>query len=579
MHWRSCPLPAATPMTFELDIWREVSRHDDIETFVERVAPLLMRRYRWVQGIAILVVSDEDRSSRCLTAVGAQANSWRFPVARDLPIEALEAYDAWQDGRQIVAWHQVPPALRQLLGAVGGERPFAMIPLADDDGAEGLAILTGTTVSPPVNLKQLHPLREPFALAIRNNTRMRELQRLRAAAEADRSALLRRLSRDTIDESIIGADAGLRDVMEHVEQVARGTAPVLLLGETGAGKEIIARSIHDRSPRANGPMVRVNCGAIPAELIDSELFGHAKGSFTGAVSDRMGWFERADGGTLLLDEVGELPLAAQVRLLRVLQDGTFHRVGGEKQLRCDVRIVAATHRDLPSMVRSGAFREDLWYRLSIFPIHLPPLRDRRKDIGSLAQYFADRAGRRLGGAPLVLSAEDIALLQTYDWPGNARELAAVIERAAIIGNGRRLAVPAALGMSLATRTGGETTRAQTAAAAAARTTATPTSLAHADASAAPSVPSSNARRWGSLDDAIVDKIHDALRRTGGTVEGRHGAAAILGVNPSTLRSRMKKLSIRWEDYRQSEIDEAARAASADPSSSRLDVAPGTRFGG
>lgn len=528
-------------MTFELDIWREVSRHDDIETFIERVAPLLMRRYRWVQGIAVLVVSPDDRSSRCLAAVGAQANSWRFPVARDLPREALDAYEAWQNDRQIVAWHQVPPPLRQLLGAVGGERPFAMIPLADDDGPEGLAILTGSTVSPPVNLKQLHPLREPFALAIRNNTRMRELQRLRAAAEADRHSLLRRLSRDTIDESIIGADAGLRAVMTQVEQVALGTAPVLLLGETGAGKEIIARSIHERSPRADGPMVRVNCGAIPAELIDSELFGHAKGSFTGAVNDRMGWFERADGGTLLLDEVGELPLAAQVRLLRVLQDGTFHRVGGEKPLRCDVRIVAATHRDLPSMVRSGAFREDLWYRLSVFPIHLPPLRERRNDIGSLAQYFADRAGRRLGGAPLALSQEDVALLMTYDWPGNARELAAVIERAAIIGNGKRLDVPSALGMSLATRA--ETPRSSPAELPPATPVESPT----------PAPP----RRWGSLDDAIVDKIHDTLRRTGGIIEGRHGAAAILGVNPSTLRSRMKKLNIRWEDYRRP-TDDAAR---------------------
>lgn len=540
-------------MTFELDIWREVSRHDDIETFVDRIDPLIGRRYRWVQGIAILSVSEHDRSSRCLAAVGAQANVWRFPVARDLSPDALSAYHEWQSTRQIIAWHQMPAPLRPLLGALVGERPFAMLPLADDDGVEGLAILTGSTTAPPVNLKQLLPLREPFALAIRNNSRTRELQRLRSAAEADRNALLRRLNRDTIDESIMGADAGLRAVMERVEQVALGTAPVLLLGETGSGKEIIARAIHERSPRADGPMVRVNCGAIPAELVDSELFGHAKGSFTGAVNDRLGWFERADGGTLLLDEIGELPLAAQVRLLRVLQDGTFHRVGGERPLRTDVRIVAATHRDLPSMVHAGSFREDLWYRLSVFPIHLPPLRSRREDIGSLAQYFADRAGRRLGGSSLRLQPDDIALLQTYDWPGNARELAAVIERAAILGDGRRLEVPAALGMSLATRAGSTT------AVGLPLGTATANGISQTDlqslssggdhdVSTTPLQPELQRHR-GSLDDAIVERIHETLRRTGGMIEGRHGAAAILGVNPSTLRSRMRKLEIRWEDYR------------------------------
>ena len=528
-------------MTSELDIWREVSRHDDIETFAERIAPLLMRRHRWIQGIAILSVSEEERNSRSLAAIGSQANTWRFPAARDLSGDALKAYRDWQQTRQVIAWHQMAAPLRQLLGAVGGERPFAMVPLADGDGIEGIAILTGSTISPPVHLKQLLPLREPFALAIRNNSRMKELHRLRAAAEADRNSLLRRLNRDTIDESIVGADAGLRSVMERVEQVAHGTAPVLLLGETGAGKEIVARAIHERSPRATGPMVRINCGAIPTELVDSELFGHAKGSFTGAVNDRMGWFERADGGTLLLDEVGELPLAAQVRLLRVLQDGTFHRVGGERSLRTDVRIVAATHRDLPAMVRNGAFREDLWYRLSVFPIHLPPLRDRRADIGSLAQYFAERAGRRLGGAPLTLSLEDIALLQSYDWPGNARELAAVIERAAILGDGRRLDVPSALGMSLDARPRPEQPTRENDAQALYPPLNSIDAHKADDDSARPDP--------GSLDDAIVQRIHDTLQRTGGTIEGKHGAAAILGVNPSTLRSRMRKLDIRWEDYR------------------------------
>lgn len=523
-------------MSFEIEIWREVSQHNDIETFLERVEPILTRRYRWVQGIAILTIAQGEHASRCIAATGAQASAWRVNIAHNLSEESLRHYNNWQREGQVGAWHDMSPPLRQLLGAVGGERPFAMVPLSEGSTHEGIAILTGSTSSPPVNLKQLLPLREPLAVAIRNDARTREIQRLRAAAEADRSALLQRLNRDAIDESIVGADGGLRAVMERVEQVAVGTAPVLLLGETGSGKEVIARAIHERSPRASGPMVRVNCGAIPAELIDSELFGHAKGSFTGAVSDRLGWFERADGGTLLLDEIAELPPAAQVRLLRVLQDGTFNRVGGEKTIRSDVRIVAATHRDLPAMVRDGEFREDLWYRLSVFPIYLPPLRDRKEDIGELARYFADRSGRRLGGVGLPVSEQDVLLLQHYDWPGNARELAAVIERAALLGNGRRLEIASALGMAIHS----SSRRAPVVSDGFAAPGGAPsTALGDRDAHAQ------------SLNDAIIDRIVQTLRQTGGVIEGKAGAAALLGINASTLRSRMRKLDIRWEDYRAS----------------------------
>ena len=197
-------------------------------------------------------------------------------------------------------------------------------------------------------------------------------------------------------DAIVGADAGLREVMERIDQVAPTDVPVLILGETGSGKEVLARAIHQRSRRGAGPVVRVNCGALPPGLIDSELFGHERGSFTGATSVRKGWFERADGGTLFLDEVAELPLDAQVRLLRILQDGTFERVGGHKSLKVDVRIVAATHRDLRAMVSQGTFREDLWYRISVFPVDLPPLRERIEDIPPLAAHFASRAGKRLG---------------------------------------------------------------------------------------------------------------------------------------------------------------------------------------
>ena len=212
------------------------------------------------------------------------------------------------------------------------------------------------------------------------------------------------------DERLIGGDTGLAAVMARAQMVARSAAPVLLFGETGTGKEIIARAIHERSTFRNGPFRRVNCGAIAPELIDSELFGHEQGAFTGAVTRRKGWFEQANGGTLFLDEVGELALPAQVRLLRVVQDGEVVRVGGERPVRVNVRIVAATHRDLPAMVEAQTFREDLYYRLAVFPIVIPPLRDRPHDIRAFAEYFAERAANRFGLKPVAVSDDDVRVL-------------------------------------------------------------------------------------------------------------------------------------------------------------------------
>ena len=247
------------------------------------------------------------------------------------------------------------------------------------------------------------------------------------------------------EERLIGGDTGLAAVMSRARIVSRSAAPVLLFGETGTGKEIIARAIHEHSPFRHGPFRRVNCGAIPSELIDSELFGHEQGAFTGAVARRKGWFEQADGGTLFLDEVGELALAAQVRLLRVVQESELVRVGGERPINVNVRIVAATHRDLPSMVEQQTFREDLYYRLSVFPIVIPPLRDRPSDIRAFAEYFAERAANRFGLRPMPVSEDDVQLLAGYHWPGNVREMAAVMDRAVLIGQGKTLNVAGALG--------------------------------------------------------------------------------------------------------------------------------------
>src|SRR6188508_1529869 len=250
------------------------------------------------------------------------------------------------------------------------------------------------------------------------------------------------------EERLIGGDTGLAAVMTRARIVSRSAAPVLIFGETGTGKEIIARAIHEHSPYKTGPFRRVNCGAIASELIDSELFGHEAGAFTGAVARRKGWFEQADGGTLFLDEVGELALAAQVRLLRVVQDGEVVRVGGERPVHVNVRIVAATHRDIPTMVEAQTFREDLYYRLSVFPIVIPPLRDRPGDIRAFAEYFAERAANRFGLRPIAVSDEDVQILAAYRWPGNVREMAAVMDRAVLIGQGRALSVAAALGQGM-----------------------------------------------------------------------------------------------------------------------------------
>ena len=369
-------------------------------------------------------------------------------------------------------------------------------------------------------------LLEPLAVALESDHRIRELTALREAAEADKRSLLARLGRLDITDSVVGADTGLKEVMEQVQLVAPSDTPVLILGETGSGKEVVARAIHNQSRRASGPFLRINCGAIAPDLVDSELFGHEKGSFTGAVADRKGWFERADCGTLFLDECGELPLPAQVRLLRVLQDGTFQRVGGERPLHVDVRVIAATHRDLPAMVASGQFREDLWYRIAVFPVRLPPLRERLADIPALAAHFALRAAKRLGLNALNPSADDLQQLIAYSWPGNVRELSAVIERAAILGEGKRLDVARALGAAAA--------HLQPAPA----SPEIPSAIATRPRAVAPFDPS-----FPSLDTAMARHIEAALARTRGRIEGPDGAAAILKINPHTLRSRIRKLGI------------------------------------
>jgi hydrogenase-4 transcriptional activator len=290
---------------------------------------------------------------------------------------------------------------------------------------------------------------------------------------------------------------------------------VLLLGETGVGKEVIANSIHYSSPRSKGPFVKVNCGAIPESLIDSELFGHEKGAFTGASSRKRGRFERAHNGTLFLDEIGELPLAAQVRLLRVLQHHVIERVGSTEPVPIDVRIIAATHQKLDLMISENRFREDLWYRLNVFPVVIPPLRQRTVDIPKLTDYFIERKCRAIGIAPKsVLASGAMERLLAYDWPGNVRELENVIEREIILHRAGPLPFTEFL----------------------------PADRKISTTTAVSVIPS----RMQRLDEVMATHIQNVLRTTGGRILGPGGAAEILGLPGSTLRARMRKLNIKSE---------------------------------
>ncbi|MBA2319695.1 MAG: sigma 54-interacting transcriptional regulator, partial [Deltaproteobacteria bacterium] len=401
------------------DVWREVSRHLEIGESVEALFPRVAAHLpvRWV--LVRRVTADRSR----LETVGAGGDPAieGLPLRTEVPAHQRAAFASWLEESQVTTWRGLGDrdGIRGLVAPLGG----LLLAGALRHGDRVLGILAvGGEPALDDDRAVIEALLEPFATALINDGRLHELARLRERAEADNRALLSRLQRQDVSEAIVGAEAGLRTVMEQVDQVARTDAPVLILGETGSGKEVVARAIHQRSRRAEGPFLRINCGAIAPELVDSELFGHERGSFTGAVAARKGWFERSDGGTLFLDEVGDLPPAAQVRLLRVLQDGSFMRVGGQHVLTCDVRVVAATHRDLPGLVRSGTFREDLWYRISVFPIKLPPLRERQQDIPALARHFSERAGLRLSGLPIAPTRADLDALVAYPWPGNVREL-------------------------------------------------------------------------------------------------------------------------------------------------------------
>jgi formate hydrogenlyase transcriptional activator len=301
---------------------------------------------------------------------------------------------------------------------------------------------------------------------------------------------------------IVAESAGAKRALEQIDQVAPTTATVLLMGETGVGKEVFAETLHDRSPRRNRPMVRVNCAAIPATLIESELFGHERGAYTGAISRRIGRFEVADGSTLFLDEIGELPLDVQVKLLRVLHDRVIERLGSTQPIRVNVRIIAATNRNLERAVQEKIFRDDLYFRLNVFPITIPALRDRAEDIPALVREFVDEFATAFGKPVTSVSSESMRDLQRYAWPGNVRELRNIIERAVILATGPVLTVP----------------------------------LPRVSAARASTAPM-------TLEAVQIAHIKAILESTNWKVRGRDGAAERLGLKPTTLEGRMAKLGL------------------------------------
>jgi len=319
-------------------------------------------------------------------------------------------------------------------------------------------------------------------------------------------------------EAIVGQSPALMDALEKVDRVAKTDATVLVTGKTGTGKELIARAIHSASPRRDKPLIKVNCAALPGGLFESELFGHEKGAFSGAISRRVGRFELANGGTIFLDEIGEVPLDAQVKLLRVLQEREFERVGGTNPIKVDVRVIAATNRDLVKSIRDGKFREDLYYRLNVFPIALPALRDRTGDVPLLVHFLVARFAARVGVRIESVDKATMERLSRYSWPGNIRELENVLERAVILSNGPTLEIDSEV-------------------------FASPTAERAPSAEPPPAASAGEPPPLESLESNMRNHILAALEQSAWVIDGPRGAAKILGLHPNTLRSRMKKLGI------------------------------------
>ena len=423
---------------------------------------------------------------RKIGVVGASGEP--FLIANVSPNESWVDNPTWVAEEKIQSFAGQPLIFRgEILGVLG---VFARTPLSPED------------------FRWIRIFADHAAAAIAHARAFEEIQSLKIRLEEENNYLQEEVKNALDFGDILGRSPALQKTLRQIDLVAGADASVLILGESGVGKELVARAIHRRSPRRACALIKVNCGAIPHELFESEFFGHVKGAFTGAIKDRAGRFELADGGTLFLDEVGEIPLSLQAKLLRVLQEHQFERVGDERTRTANVRIVAATNRDLQKEVEAGRFRQDLFYRLSVFPIEVPPLRERKEDIPVLAAHFLKAGAQKMNLKPSRLTAEDAALLRAYSWPGNVRELQNVIERAIILSQGGPLRFDLA------------------------------------SSGARPLVPRTGVLTREELKQYERESIRAALAQTNGKVFGANGAAALLGMKGTTLASRIKALGLK-----------------------------------
>jgi formate hydrogenlyase transcriptional activator len=496
------------PMDLVLQIWEAVSSERDLDGVLAAVARLLVPMVNF-QGVGIVTFDKSRGRPFALHIVERQRLPAEKPAQRpSRPYQGSELERQLQSGAPYCcpdllekdAW--LPHEFR--LASVG-LRAYAAIPLRVRGSNIGLATFTRSAprAFSQDELALLGQASRAIGVAVANALANEEIRNLRDQLEAENIALRSQLGQARGFEEMTGDAPAFRAALSSAEQVAPTDATVVISGETGTGKELVARAIHNLSPRAHAPLITVNCAAIPSTLIQSELFGHERGAFTGATERRKGRFEQAQGGTLFLDEIGDLPLEVQVTLLRVLQEREFERLGGEESIRVDVRLITATNRDLAEEVRAGHFRSDLFYRLSVFPIRMPALRERREDIAPLVAHFAAKYGVRFNRAITRIDRRSMKALESYAWPGNVRELENIIERAVILSRNGILRI----GLDELPGT----------------------------------------RAVGNMPADLLarerEAIELALQNSGGRISGPRGAAGSLGIPASTLESRIRRLDI------------------------------------
>ncbi len=467
---------------------------------------------------ASMVIRDAETGQLCVHALDAPVPGAVLGEGTILPMEGTPPGLAIAT-RKTVRRDRInfeefySPTIREAYKA--GLRSGCSVPLICHDKVVG-TINVGSLREAAFSQKDAELLEQiagQVAIAVQNALNFQELSALKAKLASEKLYLEEEIQTEYNFEEIIGQSAALKKILQQVATVAPTDSAVLLCGETGTGKELIARAIHNLSNRRERTLVKLNCAAIPTGLLESELFGHEKGAFTGAIAQRIGRFELANKGTLLLDEVGEIPLDLQPKLLRVLQEHEFERLGSSRTIKTDARLIAATNVDLPQMVAEKKFRSDLYYRLNVFPITIPPLRDRLDDIPLLIGYFAQKHALRMNKRIDQIPRDTVEALCSYSWPGNVRELENFMERSVILSSGSELQAP----LSELTLT----------------TTSMPVN------SVTPTAPSAR-----SLEDVERRHIAEILEQTRGVIGGKGGAAEILGLPTSTLRNRMKKLGLK-----------------------------------